>query len=153
MRLGAAVVRGGEHPPIDTAEHFKQTLIDAKAIAVADAKTGATTGIYLEKLFAKMGLTATLAPKIKVYPDGQNAMEAVAHGDATIGIGQISEALPVDGLDMLGALPDAVQLKTTYVAAIAAHAVDRALAEKTMARLTGPRFKGILQGQGFDVAP
>jgi molybdate transport system substrate-binding protein len=153
MRLGAAVKAGAAHPAIDTPDHFRQTLIDAASIAVADPKSGATTGIYLEKLFASMGLSATLSPKLKMYPDGQNAMEAVAHGEAAIAIGQISEGLPVEGIDMLGPIPDAQQLKTTYVAAIAMHPVDRSLAEKTLARLLGPRFKGVLQGQGFDVAP
>ena len=88
MRLGAAVARGVIHPLIDTADHFRTTLVDAKSVAIADPRGGATTGIYLEKLFASLGVTAILAPKLRVFPDGQGAMEAVAHGDAALGIGQ-----------------------------------------------------------------
>jgi molybdate transport system substrate-binding protein len=153
MHLAAAVRHGSSHPDVATEAQLRATLLATPSLAVADPATGATTGIYLAQLFEKMGLAADLKPRLKLYPDGQAAMEAVAHGDVALAIGQASEAAPVAGLDDLGPLPDSIQLKTTYAAAIAAHPVDRGMAERTMARLLSPSFRSILMQQGFTIVP
>lgn len=151
MRLGVAVAKGQPQPLIDTPEHVVAMLSQVPTLAVADGKTGATTGIYLAKLFETLGLSASLQPRLKLFPDGQAAMEAVARGEASVAIGQVSEAKPVAGLDVVGVLPDSMQLKTTYSAAIAARPIDRARAERTMAQMRGDRFRALLRDQGFEV--
>lgn len=153
MHLAAAVRHGSTHPDVATESQLRTTLLTTPSLAIADPASGATTGIYLAQLFEKLGVAADLKPRLKLYPDGQAAMEAVAHGDVVLAIGQASEAAPVTGLDDLGPLPDSIQLKTTYAAAIAAHPVDRGMAERTMARLLSPSFRNVLMQQGFTVAP
>lgn len=152
MRLAAAVRQGAHHPPINTEAAFREALVESGSIAMADPGNGAMSGTYLARLFDRLGLSADLRAKVKLYPDGQTAMEAVAHGDADLAIGQMSEAAPVLGIDIIGLLPDALQLKTVYAAAIAAHPVDRGLAERTMTRLSGQSFLDILRRQGFTAA-
>lgn len=153
MHLVAAVRHGSDHPAVATEAQLRKTLLTTPSLAIADPAMGATTGTYLAQLFDRLGLAADLKPRLKLYPDGQAAMEAVAHGDAALAIGQASEAAPVAGLDELGPLPDSVQLKTTYAAAVAAHPVDRGMADRTMARLLAPSFRTVLTQQGFTVAP
>lgn len=152
MRLAAAVRQGAHHPPIDTEDAFRAALVDSGSIAIADPGNGAMSGTYLARLFDRLGLSTDLRSKVKLYPDGQTAMEAVAHGDADLAVGELSEAAPVLGIDILGLLPDALQLKTVYAAAISTHPVDRGLAERTMTRLSGQSFLDILRRQGFTAA-
>lgn len=152
MHLALAVRNGASALDISTDAKFRDVLAAAPSVAIADPAQGATTGIYLSQLFQRLGLTETLRPKLKLYPDGQAAMEAVAHGDVAIAIGQASEAAPVSGIEIVAHFPDDLQLKTVYAAAIAAHPVDRGMAERTMARLSAPSFQDTLRKQGFSPA-
>lgn len=152
MHLALAVRHGAAMPDISSEAQFRDALANATSVAIADPAQGATTGLYLTQLFDRLGLTETLRPKLKLYADGQAAMEALAHGDVTIAIGQASEAAPVTGIDVAANFPDSLQLKTVYAAAIAAHPVDRGMAERTMTRLTAPSFQDILKKQGFTPA-
>lgn len=153
MHLALAVRQGATAPDISSETTFRDALANATSVAIADPAQGATTGLYLAKLFDRLGLTETLRPKLKLYADGQAAMEALAHGDVSIAIGQASEAAPVTGIDVVPNFPESLQLKTVYAAAIAARPVDRGMAERTMTRLTAPSFQDILKKQGFTPAP
>lgn len=152
MHLALAVKHGATPPDISSEAKFRDAVANAATVAIADPGQGATTGIYLAQLFDRLGLTDILRPKLKLYADGQAAMEALAHGDVAIAIGQASEAAPVTGIDVVPNFPDSLQLKTVYAAAIAAHPVDRGMAERTMTRLTAPSFQDILKKQGFTPA-
>lgn len=152
MHLALAVRHGVQAPDISSEATFRDALANASSVAIADPAQGATTGLYLKQLFERLGLADTLRPKLRLYADGQAAMEALAHGDVAIAIGQASEAAPVRGIDVVPNFPASLQLKTVYAAAIAAHPVDRSMAERTMTRLSAPSFQAILRQQGFTPA-
>ncbi|HWZ48194.1 MAG TPA: substrate-binding domain-containing protein [Herbaspirillum sp.] len=147
--LGAGVAKGHSAPDIGTVASFKKTLLSASSIGIADPARGATTGIYLAQLFEKLGLSEQIKNKVKVFPDGQNAMEAAARGEVEIALGQISEAAPVKGLGPLTFLPDDVQLRTVYVAAIAAKAPNRAAAAMLLETVKSAPIQQALQANGF----
>jgi molybdate transport system substrate-binding protein len=150
--LGAGVAKGHRPPDIGTVEAFKKTLLSASSIGIADPARGATTGIYLAQLFEKLGLSEQIKNKVKVFPDGQNAMEAAARGEVEISLGQISEAAPVKGLGPLALLPDDVQLRTVYVAAIAAKAPNPAAAAMLLEAVKSAPIQQALQANGFVTA-
>lgn len=147
--LGAAVASGHAVPDIGSVEALKQALLSASSIGIADPARGATTGIYLVKLFERLGLSAQIKDKLKVFPEGQNAMEAVARGEVDIALGQLSEAAPVQGLAPLMTLPDAVQLRSVYVAAIAAQSGRRAAAQALLELIKSAPLQDALRANGF----
>ncbi|HEY4318821.1 MAG TPA: molybdate ABC transporter substrate-binding protein [Herbaspirillum sp.] len=147
--LGAGVAKG--HPALDigNVEGLKKALLSATSIGIADPARGATTGIYLAGLFEKLGLGDRLKNKVKVFPDGQNAMEAAAKGEVDIAIGQVSEAAPVKTLGALTFLPDDVQLRTVYVAAIAAKAPNPEAAAMLLDVIKSAPIQKALRANGF----
>jgi len=151
VRLGAAVAKGATRLDLTDVTALKRALIQAKSMGIADPSRGATTGIYLSKLFANLGLAEEMKAKLKVYPEGQNAMEAVAAREIEIAMGQLSEATTVTGLEPLVPLPEAVQLKTVYVAAISQHAPHPLAARQLLDLLTGPQVQNLFRSNGFDV--
>jgi molybdate transport system substrate-binding protein len=150
VRLGAAVAKG--QPQIDLTDitSLKRALMQARSVGIADPARGATTGIYLSKLFVNLGLVDEMKSKLKVYAEGQNAMEAVASHEIEIAMGQFSEASSVEGLEPLVPLPEAAQLRTIYVAAISKHAPHPFAAKRLVDLLISPIVQYSFRKNGFD---
>lgn len=126
--VGVAVRKGAPKPDISTVPAFIATLRAARAIS--RSKLGAS-GQHFEALLSHLGLAQELAPKIKIY-DGR-AAQACAEGEVDIAIQQISELMPVAGLEIVGPLPAELQKVTIFSAGIGAATKQRAAAEKFIA--------------------
>lgn len=150
VRLGMAVKAGAPRPAISTADDVRAVLVAAPSIGLADPASGATTGIFFAKLLRDMGLADTLKLRIRLFPDGTAAMEALARGEVALAAGQISEIRPVVGVDLVGPLPDALQLRTVYAAGVSAHAARPEAARATIAFLRSARMAPAFLAAGFD---
>lgn len=123
--IGMAVRSGAPKPDISTLDALKQTLLRAKSIGYSSS----ASGVYLStELFQKLGIADQLKGKTKVSEGAVG--ELVASGDAEIGFQQISELLPVAGIDYVGPLPTGAQRETIFSAGIvkSARAPDAARA-------------------------
>jgi len=69
-------------------------------------------------VLARLGIAEAMKAKIVIPDPGTPIGEVVAKGDAEIGIQQISELLPVAGVEIVGPLPDALQKVTTFSASV-----------------------------------
>jgi molybdate transport system substrate-binding protein len=145
------VKQGNDKPGLATPGDFKAALLAAPSIGLADPATGATTGIYFAKLLGDLGIADVLKPKIKLYPDGNGAMEALARGDVAIAAGQVSEITPVPGVELVGPLPDAIQLKTVYAVGMSAKSPSPEAAAALLSAMFSPESKAALKASGFDV--
>jgi molybdate transport system substrate-binding protein len=150
VRLAAAVKSGTPHPAIATVEQFKSALLTAPSIGIADPASGATSGIYLDKMFDTLGIGAQVRAKLKLYPEGQTAMEAGARGEVALGLGQMSEIVPVSGMDLVGTIPDELQLRTTYSAGLGAHSARPEAARALLEFLAGPEQAAVFARKGFE---
>lgn len=114
--IGMAVRSGAPKPDIGTVEALKRTLLEAKSIAYSDS----ASGVYLStEMFKRLGIAEQVAGKsqrIKTMSVGA----VVARGGAEIGFQQISELLPVPGIEYVGPLPPEVQKVTVFSAGVAA---------------------------------
>jgi molybdate transport system substrate-binding protein len=110
--IGVAVRAGASKPDISSADALKRALLAAKSIAYSTS----ASGIYLADLFQRMGIADELKPKIKQSPPGMPVGETVARGEAEIGFQQVSELLPVRGIEYLGPLPSEIQHFTIFSA-------------------------------------
>lgn len=115
-----AVREGAAAPDISTPDKFKTVLLKARAIACSDPAIGGSAGTHFAALLARFGIEEAVRHKLLKRPSGVKTAETVASGEADIGITLLPEMLPVKGVRVAAALPDALQKYTTYVAAVAA---------------------------------
>ena len=112
--IGMAVRAGTPKPDISSIEALRRTLLLAKSIAYSSS----ASGVYLStELFQRLGLADQILRKsteIRTEPVGA----VVARGEAEIGFQQISELLPVAGIDIVGPLPSGAQRVTVFSAGI-----------------------------------
>ena len=66
VAIGVMVRPDAKLPDISTVDAFKQALMDAKSIAYINPASGGSSGIYLDKLFEKMGIADAIRAKAKL---------------------------------------------------------------------------------------
>lgn len=112
--IGFAVKSGAPKPDISTMAALKQTLLDAKSIAYS----ASASGVYFSTvLVQKMGIADQVLPKSKRILS-ERVGTIVARGEAELGLQQVSELVPIPGIDYIGPLPDEVQQNTLFSAGV-----------------------------------
>jgi molybdate transport system substrate-binding protein len=144
--IGVAVRKGASKPDIGSPDALKRALIAAKS--VAHSRTG-MSGIYFPTVLGRLGITDEMKPKIVTPDSGTPIGEVVAKGDAEIGIQQISELLPVEGIEIVGPLPDALQKITTFSAGVLAAAKEPDAA-KALLEFVASRSPALLKRKGLE---
>ena len=146
--IGIAVRRGTVAPDIRTVDALKSTLLAAKSVAYS--RTG-ISGLYMPELFDKLGIADQIAPKA-VIPSSGSIGEALARGEAEIGIQQVSELLPVPGIKVVGPLPASVGLVTIFSACTFASATEPRAARMLVERLTANAARAVYTAKGLEPA-
>ncbi len=146
--IGVAVRKGAKRPDIASPEALKRALLAAKS--VAHSKTG-LSGIYFPTVLSRLGIADQMTSKIVIPDPGTPVGEVVAKGDADIGIQQISELLPVPGIDIVGPLPEPLQKITIFSGGVltAANEPDGAAALLKFVAAESPR---LLEQKGLEPA-
>jgi molybdate transport system substrate-binding protein len=113
--IGMAVRAGAPRPDISSVDALKRTLLQAKSIAYSSS----VSGHYLvTELFQRLGIADEIISKSRRI-EGERVGAAVARGETEIGFQQVSELLPVPGIDYVGPLPPEVQRETVFSAGVA----------------------------------
>jgi molybdate transport system substrate-binding protein len=144
--IGIAVRKGAPKPEIGSPEALKRALVAAKS--VAHSKTG-MSGIYFPTVLARLGIADEMKSKIVMPDPGTPVGEVVAKGDAEIGVQQISELLPVAGVEVVGPLPKELQKITTFTAGVLAAAREAAVAE-ALVKFIASRSPPLLASKGLE---
>lgn len=145
--IGVAVRAGAPAPEISTVDAFKQSLRDAESVVY----NRASTGTYLEALFARLSIAAELEPKTTRYADFAAVRDHLLGGRRKeIGLGAttvIIEARP-KGLEFAGPLPAEIQNYTAYAATIARDRASDA-AREFVRYLAAPAARAALSAAGI----
>jgi len=146
--IGVAVRKGAKQPDIASPEALKRALIAASS--VAHSKTG-LSGLYFPTVLARLGIADAMQSKIVIPDPGTAVGEVVAKGDAEIGIQQISELLPVAGIEIVGPLPEPLQKITTFSGGVLRAAKEPSLAEALL-KFVAAESPRLLKQKGLEAA-
>jgi molybdate transport system substrate-binding protein len=147
--IGVAVKSGTPKPDISSADAVKRALLAAKTIAYSDS----ASGVYVStEMFAKLGILDAMKDKARKVP-ATPVGEIVAHGDAELGFQQISELKPVEGIDIVGPLPDELQKITVFSAGIASLSKEPDAGKALIKFLASPAAAATMIKSGLDPIP
>ena len=147
--IGVAVRKGAPLPEIGTTAEFRAALLSARNVAYIDPVAGGSSGIYLAKLFERMGIAQQILPKAVLVPGGLVAQRLVT-GEADFAVHQISEILAVPGATLVGPIPAEVQNYTVYAAALSAKTSELAAVQQLLLALAAPQVRAQLAAQGME---
>ena len=145
----AMAVRAGEPlPDISTVESLKQALLKARSIAYSDS----ASGTYVSRvMIPRLGLAGALKDKIHMIP-AEPVGNVVARGEAEMGFQQLSELKPIEGIQIVGLIPEEVQLVTQFSAGIVKGAKNPQGAQALLKFLSSPQHASTIDATGLEAA-
>jgi molybdate transport system substrate-binding protein len=148
--IGVGVRAGASAPDLSTPDTFKAALLAARSVSYVNPLSGGTSGTYFEGLLQRMGIADAMKTKIVYRTQGAEVAEAVARGEAELGVTFTSELRPNAGVKIAGVLPDALQLPTIYAGAVTTAAESGEAARALLRALAGPAGAAALTKAGLE---
>ena len=147
--IGVVVKSGAPKPDISSADAVKRALLATKTIAYSDS----ASGVYVStEMFEKLGIADAMKDKARKIP-ATPVGEIVARGDAEIGFQQVSELLPVQGIDIVGQLPSELQKVTVFSAGIASVSKEPDAGKALIKFLASPIARAVIIKSGMEPIP
>jgi molybdate transport system substrate-binding protein len=147
--IGIIVREGTPLPDVASAAAVQRAFAEADTIVF----NRGSSGLYIEKLLAQMGIAVQVQSRIVQVADGEDVMRRIIAGRGTeIGIAAISAIkwFNPSGFRYVGPLPPAIQNLTTYHAAVMSDAKDAVVAATFLRFITTPAARQIFRDAGVE---
>ncbi len=145
--IGVAVRAGAPKPDISSVDTLRRTLLQARSIAYS----ASVSGDYVStELFNRLGIADQVAGKTRRIEGGERVGAVIARGEAEIGFQQISELLPVPGIEHVAPLPPEVQKVSVFSAGVVARTSDPKAAHALIGFLASPEAAHAITKSGLE---
>lgn len=145
-RIGFAVRAGAPKPDIGSIEAVRRAPLEAKSIAYS----ASASGVYFStEMLQRLGVADEVLPKARRILS-ERVGSVVARGDAELGLQQLSDLLPIPGIELLGPLPPELQRVTVFSAGIATGAREPEAARDPIRFLSSPAAAAAVAATGLD---
>jgi molybdate transport system substrate-binding protein len=146
--IGIAVRQGAKRYDVSTENAVKDAVLAARTLSYS---TG-PSGIYLQQLFERWNILPTIQSRIVVSPPGVPVGSLVAKGDCELGFQQMSELINLEGIDVLGPLPDSIQMLTVFSAGISITSQAPDAARRVLDYMASPATANLKRRFGMESA-
>jgi len=147
--VGVTVRKAAKMPDVKNPAGLKQALESADSIVYNEG----SSGLYLDKLFAQMGIADKLKAKTTRYPNGGQVAQHIVNGKGNeIGFLPVPYIMSnlAQGIQFVGPLPGETQNYTSYEAAVMSGGKATDAAKQFVKYLTTAGAKKIFAATGVD---
>jgi molybdate transport system substrate-binding protein len=141
--IGVAIAPGTPRPDLSSEASLREAVMRARRIAYSSGPSG----VYLAGVFQRWGIAQE---NLTQTAPGHPAGEVAARGDAELAFQQVSELLPVKGIEFVGALPGEMQLVTVFSAGTRLGAANAAAGRALTRFITSPDSAATLRRHGLE---
>jgi len=146
--VAVAVRAGASKPDISTEEAVRAAVRAARSIGYS---TG-PSGVALTKLFERWGIADEIRSRLVQAPPGVPVGTLVARGEVALGFQQFSELICLEGITVLGPLPPAIQVITTFSAGLCSGSHQADAVRALLDYMTTPDVADAKRRQGMEPA-
>lgn len=132
--VSVCVRAGAELPDISSETALQNAVLAAKSIGYSTGPSGVT----LVKLFEHWGISGQVLPRCVQAPAGVPVGAMVARAEVDLGFQQLSELLFVEGISIVGPMPQAVQINTIFSAGLCSASSQPDVVRQLLAFLLSP---------------
>ena len=147
VRSGVAVAvrAGAPHPDIGSEAAVQAAVLAAPTVSYS---TG-PSGVALARLFQRWGIADAVQAKLVVPPPGTPVGALVARGEVELGFQQLSELMHLPGIDVVGPLPAASQIETSFAGGVLAASPRAEAAHALLAFMASPQARQAKRDNGM----
>lgn len=146
--VAVAVRAGATAPDITTEDALRRAVEAAASIGYSTGPSGTA----LLRLFQRWGSVADIEKRLVQAPPGVPVGTLVARGDVALGFQQLSELLHVQGIALIGTMPQPVQIITTFSGAVCAASTRADAVRRMLAFMASPEADSAKRRHGMEPA-
>ena len=146
--VAVAVPAGAPRPALDSEAAVRQAVLAARTLGYS---TG-PSGVALARLFGRWGIADAVQAKLITPPPGIPVGALIARGEVELGFQQLSELMHLPGIDVLGPLPETIQITTTFSGGIAATSQRPDMVRALLAFLASADTSAAKRANGMEAA-
>ena len=146
--VALAVKAGAPRPDIGSAQAVRAAVLAARTVGCS---TG-PSGVALARLFEHWGIAEQVQARLVVPPPGTPVGALIARGEVELGFQQLSELMFLPGIDVLGPLPEPIQITTVFAGGVPTASRQPQAAQALLERLAAPDLTAIKRANGMDSA-
>ena len=143
-----AVRSGAPIPDISSVDALKNSVLTARSVAYSEG----ASGTYLVVMFQRLGIYEQVKLKASIAKANEPVGDKLVRGEADIGFHQLSELIPVKGIQIVGPLPSELQYITAFSGAIHRDAKEPNAAKALIEFLLAPAVGQSIKKHGLDPA-
>jgi molybdate transport system substrate-binding protein len=143
--IGLFMRAGGLKPDISSIEALTHVLLEAESITYTNPVNGGLSGTHFASVLKRLGIAEQMNRKTKF-----GRFDAVGTGEVEFGILQISEILPLKGIQLIGRLPEQLQDNTPVSAAVISGALQPEAGITLIKFLSSPVAANAIRTHGME---
>ena len=146
--VAVAVRAGASRPDVATEDALRRAVLAAATVGTSTGPSGAA----LTRLFERWCIAAELQGRIVQAPPGVPVGALVARGEVALGFQQLSELMHLEGITVVGPLPEPVQLLTIFSAGLCAGSTQGEAGRRMLDFMASPEAAETKRRHGMEPA-
>ena len=144
--VAVAVRAGAPRSDLRDGDAVRRAVLAAKTLGYS---TG-PSGVALARQFERWGIAELIKDRIVQAPPGVPVGQLVAEGRVELGFQQLSELMNLGGIEVLGPLPEDIQIITTFSAAVSVTCARPDAVRALLAFMALPAMDAVKRRNGME---